>query len=223
MKSATIESAYKLAAERYAALGVHIGKVFKQLERFSVSLHCWQGDDVGGFENFGSTLGGGLVATGNYPGKVRTPDELRSDATNVLSLIPGRHRLNLPAFCGEFGGKKVDRNEIEPHYFKNWIAWAKELGIGPDFNPTCFSHPKSADGFTLSHRDKTIRQFWTEHCQASREISAAMGRAPGTPAVTNVWIPEGMKDTAVWRGVGLLPPRTGRARRRGVAGGSQGA
>jgi L-rhamnose isomerase len=160
-----------------------------------VSLHCWQGDDVGGFENYGGALTGGIMATGNYPGKARTPEELRADAAKALSLIPGTHRFNLHAFYGEFGGKKVDRNEIKPEHFKNWIDWAKSLGIGLDFNPTCFSHPKSADGFTLSSADKGIRQFWIEHCQASREVGAAMGKALGTPTVTNVWIPDGMKDT----------------------------
>ncbi len=194
-KAKQIEPAYRLARERYAALGVNTEKVLRQLARVPVSLHCWQGDDVGGFENFGGTLGGGLVATGNYPGKARTPDELRADAAKALSLIPGTHRFNLHAFYGEFGGKKVDRNEIEPRHFRNWIAWAKSLGIGLDFNPTCFSHPKAASGFTLSHANKAIRQFWIEHCQLSREIGAGMGRALGTPAVTNVWIPDGMKDS----------------------------
>jgi L-rhamnose isomerase len=136
-----------------------------------------------------------LVATGNYPGKARTPDELRADAAKAFSLIPGRHRFNLHASYGEFGGKAVDRNEVAPRHFHGWIAWAKSLGIGLDFNPTCFSHPKAAGGFTLSHQDKGIRRFWIEHCQACREIGAAMGRALGTAAVTNVWIPDGMKDT----------------------------
>ena len=193
--SAAIAQSFKLATERYAALGVNVGSAIRKLEHVPVSLHCWQGDDVGGFENFGGTLGGGLVATGNYPGKARAPDELRADAAKALSLIPGTHRFNLHAFYGEFGGKKVDRDQIEPKHFQNWIAWAKSLGIGLDFNPTCFSHPKSADGFTLSHHDKGIRDFWIEHCRRSREIGAAMGKALGKTAVTNVWIPDGMKDT----------------------------
>ncbi|HTI98344.1 MAG TPA: L-rhamnose isomerase [Dongiaceae bacterium] len=191
----SVEQSYKLARERYATLGVDTEQVLQQLARVPVSLHCWQGDDVGGFENYGGELTGGIMATGNYPGKARTPEELRADAARALTLIPGTHRFNLHACYGEFGGQKVDRNEIGPEHFRNWIAWAKSLGIGLDFNPTCFSHPKSADGFTLSHADKGIRQFWIEHCQASREIGAAMGRALGTPAVTNVWIPDGMKDT----------------------------
>ena len=150
---------------------------------------------MGGFENFGGTLGGGLVATGNYPGKARTPDELRADLEKAYSLIPGKHRLNLHAFYGEFGGKKVDRDEIAPEHFKNWISWAKKNGLGLDFNPTCFSHPKAVDGFTLSHTDKNIRKFWIEHCIRSREIGAEMGKALGKTCVTNVWIPDGMKDT----------------------------
>lgn len=193
--SSAVTSLYHCAKERYAALGVDTEAVLATLAEVPVSLHCWQGDDVGGFENLGSSLGGGLVATGNYPGKARTPDELRSDAAKALSLIPGKHRFNLHASYGEFGGKKVDRNEIEPNHFSNWIAWAKSLGIGLDFNPTCFSHPKSASGFTLSHSDKHIRQFWIDHCQKSREIGAALGKALGKPCVTNVWIPDGMKDT----------------------------
>jgi L-rhamnose isomerase len=190
-----LEKSFTLARERYAETGVDVDRVLKNLEKVPVSLHCWQGDDVGGFEHFGGTLGGGLVATGNYPGKARTPQELRADAEKALSLIPGRHRFNLHAFYGDFGGKKVDRNEIKPEHFKIWIDWAKSIGIGLDFNPTCFSHSKAADGFTLSHHDKGIRQFWIEHCQASREIGAAMGKALGSPAVTNVWIPDGMKDS----------------------------
>jgi L-rhamnose isomerase len=194
-KPTSISAAYQLACERYAALDVDVNHALKTLATIPISLHCWQGDDVGGFENFGSTLGGGLVATGNYPGKARTPDELRADLEKAYSLIPGKHRLNLHAFYGEFGGKKVDRDEIAPEHFKNWIAWAKQNGLGLDFNPTCFSHPKAAGGFTLSHADKSIRKFWIEHCLRSREIGAAMGRALGKTCVTNVWIPDGMKDT----------------------------
>jgi L-rhamnose isomerase len=190
-----VQIAFQLAGERYAAMGVNVETALKQLAAIPLSLHCWQGDDVGGFENFGGTLGGGLAVTGNYPGKARTPDELRADLEKTYSLIPGRHRLNLHAFYGEFGGKKVDRDAIEPRHFANWIAWAKQNKLGLDFNPTCFSHPKAAEGFTLSHRDKGIRQFWIEHCRRSREIGAAMGKALGKPCVTNVWIPDGMKDT----------------------------
>jgi L-rhamnose isomerase len=186
---------FSLAKERYAEFGVDAAQALKTLETIPISLHCWQGDDVGGFENIGGGLGGGLVATGNYPGKARTPDELRADLDKAFSVIPGKHRLNLHAFYGEFSGKKVDRDQITPDHFKNWMAWAKKNGLGLDFNPTCFSHPKAADGFTLSHRDKNIRQFWVEHCIRSREIGAAMGKALGKTCVTNVWIPDGMKDT----------------------------
>ena len=190
-----IERGYQLACERYSALGVDVNHASKTLAQIPISLHCWQGDDVGGFENFGGALGGGLAVTGNYLGKARTPDELRSDLDKALSLIPGKHRLNLHAFYGEFGGKKVDRDAIEPKHFQNWISWAKQNGLGLDFNPTCFSHPKAADGFTLSNADQGIRRFWIEHCQRSREIGAAMGRALGKTCVTNVWIPDGYKDT----------------------------
>ena len=191
----SIAKSFSLAQERYSKLGVDVDGALKSLSQIPISLHCWQGDDVGGFENFGGTLGGGLVATGNYPGKARTPDELRADLEMAYSLVPGQHRLNLHAFYGEFGGKKVDRDEIAPEHFKHWISWAKKNGLGLDFNPTCFSHPKAADGFTLSHRDKNIRKFWIEHCVRSREIGAAMGKALGKTCVTNVWIPDGMKDT----------------------------
>jgi L-rhamnose isomerase len=193
--SKNIDQAFSLARERYARLDVNVDLALKVLAQIPISLHCWQGDDVGGFENFGGALGGGLVATGNYPGKARTPDELRADLEKAYALIPGKHRLNLHAFYGEFGGKKVDRDQIAPEHFKNWIAWAKQNGLGLDFNPTCFSHPKAADGFTLSSADKGVRQFWIEHCRRSREIGAAMGKALGKTCVTNVWIPDGMKDT----------------------------
>jgi len=195
MSSKKIAAAYRLAEERYAELGVDAARAMRALARMPVSLHCWQGDDLGGFEHDAGALGGGLVATGNYPGKARTPQELRDDLELTYSLIPGKHRLNLHAIYGEFGGKKVDRDEITLAHFNGWIAWAKKNGLGLDFNPTCFSHPKAADGFTLAHKDKSIRQFWIEHCVRSREIGAAMGRALGTPCVTNVWIPDGMKDT----------------------------
>ena len=190
-----IEQSFRLARQRYATLGVDVDRALQALAKIPVSFHCWQGDDVAGFETGGNALGGGLVATGNYPGKARTPDELRGDFEKALSLIPGQHRVNLHAIYGEFSGKKVDRDEIEVAHFKNWIAWAKENKLGLDFNPTCFSHPKAADGFTLSHRDKSIRNFWIEHCRRSRDIGAAIGRALGTPCITNVWIPDGFKDT----------------------------
>jgi L-rhamnose isomerase len=199
MTSRDIEAAYAAARDRYADLGVDTDAALIRLAAVPISLHCWQGDDVGGFENIGETLGGGIAATGNYPGKARTPDELRADAETALSLIPGRHRFNLHAFYGEFGGTRVDRHEIGPHHFAGWIDWAKRLGIGLDFNPTYFSHPKAADNFTLSHRDPAIRAFWIDHGIACRRIGAAIGQALGTPCVTNLWIPDGMKDTPVDR------------------------
>jgi L-rhamnose isomerase len=198
-----ISQAYKTATAQYADRGVDTEAAIAKLAKIPISLHCWQGDDVGGFENAGETLGGGIAVTGNYPGKARTAEELRADLDMALSMIPGTHRLNLHAFYGEFGGKKVDRNEIQPKHFQAWIDWAKRKSLGMDFNPTCFSHPKASDGFTLSHADKGIRNFWIEHCIASREIGAAMGKALGSPTVTNVWIPDGYKDTPVDR----LSPR----------------
>ena len=187
--------AYGLARERYAAYDVNVDQVLKILAAIPISLQCWQGDDVNGFENRGGSLGNGLAVTGNYPGRARTPDELRADIEKALSLIPGKHRLNLHACYGEFGGKKVDRDAIEPKHYAGWIGWAKRNGLGLDFNPTCFSHPKAADGFTLSHVNKGIRRFWIEHCIRAREIGAAMGKALGKTCVTNIWVPDGMKDT----------------------------
>jgi len=195
----SISQSYKPAQAAYADLGVDTEAAMAKLATVPISLHCWQGDDVGGFENTGEGLSGGIAVTGNYPGKARTPDELRADLDQALSLIPGKHRLNLHAFYGEFGGRKVERNEIRPAHFTNWIAWAKANGMGMDFNPTCFAHPKAADGFTLSHPKKAIRDFWVEHCIASREIGAVMGKTLGSPTVTNVWIPDGYKDTPVDR------------------------
>ena len=194
-KPRAIEANYRLAEDRFSGLGVNAQRALKTLASVRLSLHCWQGDDVRGFENQDTALGGGLVATGNYPGRARTPNELRTDLEQAFALIPGRHRLNLHACYGEFGRKKVDRDEIEVAHFRNWIAWAKASGLGLDFNPTCFSHPKAADGFTLSHQNKSIREFWIEHCRRSREIGAAIGKALGSPCVTNVWIPDGFKDT----------------------------
>ena len=190
---------YEDARDRYAELGVDAADALKRLAAIPISLHCWQGDDVGGFERFGSALGGGLAATGNYPGKARTPDELRADAEQALSLIPGRHRFNLHACYGEFGGRVVDRDQIGPEHFAGWIEWARTLGIGLDFNPTFFSHPNAADNFTLSHADNAIREFWIAHGIACRRIGAAIGRSLGTPCITNLWIPDGMKDTPIDR------------------------
>jgi L-rhamnose isomerase len=189
-----IHSGYQLAKERYAELNVDTDQALATLEKVSIGLHCWQGDDVGGFENPEGELTGGIATTGNYPGKARTADELRRDLDVVYGLLPGSHRLNLHAIYLE-ADQKVERNAIEPRHFSAWKDWAKANGHGVDFNPTCFSHPKSADGFTLAHRDKSIRQFWVEHCIASRKIGAYFGKELGTPAVTNIWIPDGYKDS----------------------------
>jgi L-rhamnose isomerase len=189
-----IEQTYSLAKERYAAFGVDTDKVLAKIKSVSISLHCWQGDDVGGFENPGGELSGGIAATGNYPGKAHTADELRRDLDVVYRLLPGSHRLNLHAIYLE-SDKKVERNAIEPRHFTVWKDWAKANGHGLDFNPTCFSHPKFIDGFTLAHRDEGIRKYWVEHCIASRKIGEYFGKELGSPAVTNIWIPDGIKDS----------------------------
>jgi L-rhamnose isomerase len=195
MKDASLNEAYRIAKEQYAALGVDVDAALRKLETIPVSLHCWQGDDVGGFETAGAQLsGGGIQATGNYPGKARTIGELRADVEKALAMVPGKHRLNLHACYLDNGGKYVDRTEIEPKHFQSWIDWAKHNGLGMDFNPTYFSHPKAADGWTLAHHDPGIRNFWIEHGIACRKIGAEMGRQLGSPTVTNVWIPDGYKD-----------------------------
>ena len=199
MTEQQIEKAYESAQDIYAAYGVDTGEAMKRLGNVAISLHCWQGDDVGGFENIAAMDGGGIQATGNYPGKARTADELRMDAEKALSLIPGKHRFNLHAMYAETGGKTVERNALEPEHFSGWIDWAKSQGLGMDFNPSCFSHPKADSGFTLSSYDEGIRAFWVEHCIACRKIGAAMGQALGTPCVTNIWIPDGSKDVRVDR------------------------
>jgi L-rhamnose isomerase len=193
-----IQQAYTLAKERYATLGVDTQQALADLARVAISLHCWQGDDVGGFEDPTRGLSGGIMATGNYPGKARTPAELRADLDRTYSLLPGHHRLNLHAIYLEVG-QKVERNAIEPQHFAGWVDWAKTNQHGLDFNPTCFSHPLADDGFTLSHPDPAVREFWIEHCIVSREIGAYFGKELGTPAVTNIWIPDGFKDTPVDR------------------------
>ena len=194
-RRALVATAYRTARERYGLAGVDTESALANLAAFRISLQCWQGDDVGGFEGSGSALGGGLAVTGDRKGKARTATELRADLEKALSLIPGKHRVNLHAMYGEFGGHRVDRDAIEAAHFSDWIAWARTNGLGLDFNPTCFAHPKAADGFTLSHADPGIRGFWIEHCRRSRAIGAAMGKALGSPCVTNVWIPDGFKDT----------------------------
>ena len=200
MNEDKLTQTYQTAKEQYASLGVDADAAMQALEAIPISLHCWQGDDVGGFETVGAQLsGGGIQATGNYPGKARSVGELRGDIEKALSLIPGTHRLNLHACYLENGGKFVDRDEIEPAHFQGWIDWAKRNHLGMDFNPTYFSHAKAADGFTLAHADKGIRDFWIRHGIACRKIGAEMGRQLGTPTVTNVWIPDGYKDIPVDR------------------------
>ena len=190
-----IQDAYALARERYARLGVDTNQALEVLEKISISLHCWQGDDVAGFEFAGEALGGGLAATGNYPGKARTAEELRSDLDMAYSLIPGTHRLNLHAMYAETGGKKVERDQLQPEHFSAWIQWAKANQHGLDFNPTCFSHPKASSGMTLASYDEGIRKFWIEHCTACRKIGEHMGRELGKACITNIWIPDGLKDS----------------------------
>ena len=185
---------YDSAREEYARLGVDTEAALQILAATPVSLHCWQGDDVGGFESADAKLDGGLQATGNYPGKARTIDELRSDLDKALSLIPGKHRLNLHSIYADHSSGRVERNALTIAQFQSWVDWCKEQGLGMDFNPSCFSHPLAADGLTLTHPDKSVRQFWIEHCIACRKIGAEIGRQLGSPAVTNIWIPDGSKD-----------------------------
>ncbi len=194
-----IEKAYAIARERYAEYGVDTDRAMERLSRIAISIHCWQGDDVGGFEDAAGLRGGGIVATGAYPGKARTADELRADMSKALSLIPGRHRLNLHAIYAETGGRRVERNELEPVHFDNWIDWAGSVCVGMDFNPTFFSHPKADSGFTLSSNDKEVRRFWIEHGIACRKIGEYIGKKLNSTCVTNIWIPDGSKDIPVDR------------------------
>jgi L-rhamnose isomerase len=194
-ETAAIERGYQWAWERYAALSINTDRALEVLATVPISLHCWQGDDVGGFENDLGLSGGGIQATGNYPGKARNADELRSDLEKALSLIPGRHRVNLHAIYAETHGRPVERDRLGPEHFAGWIDWARSRRLGLDFNGTFFSHPKAADGFTLSSRDEGIRRFWVDHGIACRRIGERFGRELGSPCVTNVWIPDGYKDT----------------------------
>ncbi|AMQ20567.1 L-rhamnose isomerase [Geobacillus sp. JS12] len=182
------------AKQAYEQWGINVDEALRTLEKVSISIHCWQGDDITGFEVQKRELSGGIDVTGHYPGKARMPDELRQDLDKALSLIPGKHRVNLHAIYAETDGKAVERDELSPEHFANWVEWAKDRGIGLDFNPTLFSHEKAADGLTLSHPDNEIRQFWIRHCIASRKIGAYFGEQLGTPCLTNIWIPDGYKD-----------------------------
>ena len=198
MKQEKIIAAYEAAKERYAQFGVDTEKALEALGKISLSLHCWQTDDVTGFENPDGQLTGGIQATGNYPGKARNIDEVRQDIEKVKSLVPGHHRLSLHAIYGDFRGKKIDRNEIEPEHFQSWIDWAKENDMKLDFNSTSFSHPKSGD-LSLANRDKGIRDFWIENTVRSRKIADEMGRQLGSKACHNLWIHDGSKDLTVDR------------------------
>lgn len=191
----TITENYMRAKKEYERWGIDVEEALQKLEKIPISVHCWQGDDIGGFEVNKSELSGGIDVTGNYPGKARTPEELRMDLDKALSLIPGKHRVNLHAIYAETNEEVVDRDQLEPKHFANWVEWAKKKGIGLDFNPTLFSHEKAEDGLTLSHPNPDIRKFWIDHCIASRKIGEYFGRELGTPCLTNIWIPDGYKDT----------------------------
>lgn len=197
-------TSFELAAEQYSAFDVDVERALRRLAEVSISIQCWQGDDVCGFERRATELGGGLAVTGNYPGKARNADELRADAEVALRLLPGRHRFNLHASYAEpessrVGSRPIERNQLEPLHFASWMGWAKSLGIGLDFNPTFFAHPLAASGLTLADADPGVRRFWIEHGQATRRIAAAFGSELGTAAVHNLWIPDGMKDLPVDR------------------------
>ena len=194
-----IQKAYEMAVARYAQIGVDVNAALAQLDKLPISLHCWQADDVTGFENPDGQLTGGIQATGNYPGKATSIDQLRADIDKAMELIPGDHRVNIHAFYGDFKGQKVDRDQIEPAHFQSWIDWAKEKNYKLDFNCTCFSHDKSSDGLTLSHPDAEIRNFWIEHVIRCRKIAEEMGRQLGSKCMHNIWIPDGSKDVTVNR------------------------
>lgn len=197
MKDQLINQAYAIAKDRYAQIGVDTEAALERLSKVQLSLHCWQADDVQGFES-SDALSGGIQATGNYPGKARNIDELRADIKAVKELLPGNHRLNLHEIYGEFGGKKVDRNEVTPEHFRGWMEWAAENNMKLDFNSTSFSHPLSGN-LTLANPDRAIREFWMEHTQRCREIADAMGKAQGDPCIMNIWIHDGAKDFTVNR------------------------
>ena len=197
MNELKIKQAYDYAVERYVAIGVDVEKAMEQLQKVQLSLHCWQADDVSGFESTGD-LTGGIQATGNYPGKARNIDELRADILKAASLIPGNHRLNLHEIYGDFGGKFVDRDQVEPAHFESWMQWAQENGMKLDFNSTSFSHPKSGD-LSLSNPDPEIRNFWIEHTKRCRAIAEEMGKRQNDPCIMNLWVHDGSKDITVNR------------------------
>lgn len=189
---------FEEAKKLYGQHGINVDEILTELERIKISIHCWQGDDVRGFLFRDQELSGGISVTGEYPGAASTPDQLRADLEKAMSLIPGSHKVNLHAIYADTD-ESVDLDQLEPRHFQSWVDWAKEQGIGLDFNPTCFSHDKSKDGFTLSHADPAIRQFWIEHCKASRRIGAYFGEQLGQTCVTNIWVPDGYKDIPVDR------------------------
>ncbi|MBE6188966.1 MAG: L-rhamnose isomerase [Rikenellaceae bacterium] len=197
MNEMRIKQAYDIAVERYAELGIDVEQVLAQLQKIEISMHCWQADDVSGFEASGE-LTGGIQATGNYPGKARNIDELRADILKASSLIPGRQRLNLHEIYGDFGGVFVDRDKVEPKHFESWIEWGLENGMRLDFNTTSFSHPKSGD-LSLANPDKDIRDFWIEHSKRCRAIAEYMGLRQGDPCIMNLWVHDGSKDITVNR------------------------
>ncbi len=199
MNEKTREQAYEVAKAQYAALGVNAEKAIETLNSVPISIHCWQADDVSGFENPSGELTGGIQTTGNYPGKARNIDELKADLEKVLTLVPGKHRISLHATYGDFGNTFVDRDQIEPKHFQSWIDWAKKHDVKLDFNSTFFSHPKSSSGYTLSDFDPEIRAFWKEHLRRCRLIAAEIGRQQGDPCIHNIWIPDGEKDKTVSR------------------------
>jgi L-rhamnose isomerase len=199
MKEELLKKAFVDAIEQYASLGVDAVKAIEQLDKLSISIHCWQADDVSGFENPDGELTGGIQTTGNYPGKARTIEELKEDLEKVINLIPGNHRISLHATYGDFGGEFVDRDLIEPKHFQSWIDWAKEKGVKLDFNSTFFSHDKANSGYTLADFDPEIRKFWKEHLRRCRLIAAEIGRQQGDACIHNIWIPDGEKDKTVSR------------------------
>ena len=198
MKEKLVEQAYAIAKERYAETGIDTDKAMELLQGIQLSMHCWQTDDVTGFENLSGSLSGGIQTTGNYPGRARNIDEVRADILEAMSMIPGRHRLSLHEIYGDFGAESVDRDQVELRHFQSWIDWGREHGIKLDFNSTSFSHPKSGN-LTLANPDDGIRNFWIEHTKRCRKIADGIGKAQGDPCVMNIWVHDGSKDITVYR------------------------
>ena len=198
MKEKLVEQAYAIAKERYAETGIDTDKAMDTLQGIQLSMHCWQTDDVMGFENLSGSLSGGIQTTGNYPGRARNIDEVRADILEAMSMIPGRHRLSLHEIYGDFGDESVDRDQVELRHFQSWIDWGREHGIKLDFNSTSFSHPKSGN-LTLANPDDGIRNFWIEHTRRCREIADGIGKAQGDPCIMNIWVHDGSKDITVYR------------------------